>query len=773
GSVLLAALDGAPPEVVAESAGAILGPRAAVDAAGRLWVAWQQWPAWPGRDGPLSAAPAAPQVVAAVRNGTAAAGASAAWSTAEALSPDGQPAWAPSLAAGSDGRLWCAWDAWTGSAYQVYVASAPADGGWGAALQVSGVSGTNGGGAANTANARYFHLAPDIAAEGDRAWVVWSRTPRWGELNHRFNHLRSLHAAVVVAGDETGEHGGGEPNRLAPLDERGYLGGLVACPAPGRLVVGEAGRLPVHAVPFLHSAEEEFVNPLAPRVVATADGPVVFFRQFRSTAFKDFGWAIHAVRHTGHDWTVPEAVTAATGFPDTPYGVLAGVASSPVEGPRWRDWLVAYHAGEYPRLPNTHPSRPVQRHRVLVERVAPPDPGSAHARAMPSISSASSVSAAPNDQPVVVRSVPLSPPSPASPANPPVPAARPPARRITADGRTYTLLYGDLHRHSAYSKCMSANDGDPLDHWRWVQDVAGLDFYAITEHLEYMSYVEWRRIEDLAERLAAGGGVLALCGFELAIPPGHTNFFYADQGVGRDLRVACLSSADLAAVWPKLDAWLSPEQVVAIRHHQGHRGDVAASYAPQYEPVVEIIQTRGEYPGWVQSLWRQGFRVGVVGASDHARGAPFVQGVTGLWLPAGERSREAVLAGLRARRTFATNGPRMSVLLSATSATATAGGPMVVMGGSGSVAGPPRLVVEAAGTRALEAVAFYRDDRLLHVEPTDSPEATAAYTDHSAPPGEHAYWVRVTQGPERNGRRPPYGVAYSSPVWLTVEGGGR
>ena len=172
-------------------------------------------------------------------------------------------------------------------------------------------------------------------------------------------------------------------------------------------------------------------------------------------------------------------------------------------------------------------------------------------------------------------------------------------------------------------------------------------------------------------------------------PQGHTNFFYADQAIGHDLRVACLSSPDLAAVWPKLDAWLPPGKVVAIRHHQGHRGDdLARTYGPAYEPVAEIIQTRGEYPQWVQSLWRQGLHVGVVGASDHSRAAPFVQGLTGLWLPAGERSREAVLAGLQARRTFATNGPRMSVFLSATG---DEHGTALAMGEQGSIDRPAAL----------------------------------------------------------------------------------
>ncbi len=696
GCRLMAALGNDRPEIVHTAAGAILGPQAAVDRDGRLWAVWQQWPE-------AGSSPAArPRIVAAHRPLAATAHDPPSWSAPTTLSPAGQSSWSPTLAAGPDGGLWCAWAAWDGTTYQVFVCHAPPGATWSAPVPVS------------PAPAGSFHLTPALAAADGRAWVVWSRTTRWGELNHRFNHLRSLHAAIVTA-DAAGD--------------------LTIAPAPGQPALGEPGCLPVAATPFRHSAEDEFINPQTPRIVLDPQGPVVFYRQFRSTAFKDFGWTIYGVRHTGDDWTAPERLSTHSGAPDSPYGAIPAGADD-------GSWLLAYHAGDYTREPAQHPSHPVENHRLVVEQVR----------------LTGQASAPPADSPPATAPAVLS-------SQHPAPPAAMPARAATVNGQSYTLLFGDLHRHSAYSKCLSANDGDPLNHWQWVQDVAALDFYALTEHLEYMSYAEWRHVEDLAALLATGD-VLALYGFELAIPPGHTNFFYADQAIGHDLRVACLSSPDLAALWPELDAWLPPGKVVAIRHHQGHRGDdLARTYGPAYEPVAEIIQTRGEFPQWVQSLWRQGLRVGVVGASDHSRAAPFVQGLTGLWLPAGERSREAVLAGLQSRRTFATNGPRMSVFLTATGDEHDT---PLVMGAEGSVTGPPRLHLTASGTRPLETVEFYRDDRLLHVETVSEPQVQLEYTPAPAPAGEHTYWVRVTQRPERNGTRPGRGIAYSSPIWLTT-----
>ncbi len=700
GCRLLAAVDGDRPEVVHAATGAILAPQTAGDHDGRLWAVWQQWPA------AGSSLAARPRIVAAHRTANATAAASPTWSQPTPLSPAAQSAWSPTLSAAPDGGLWCAWAAWDGTTYQICVCHAPPGEPWGVPVPVAPTP------------AGAFHLTPTIAAAAEHAWVVWRRTTRWGELNHRFNHIRSLHAAIVTP-DAAGD--------------------LSAAPAPGESSTGEPGRLPVDSIPFRHSTEDEFINPQAPRLRLGPQGPVVCYRQFRSAEFKDFGWAIWAVRHTGNDWTSPERLSTHTGAPDSPYGMIPAGADG-------ASWLLAYHAGDYTRGPSQHPSHPVENHRLVIERVRLTAPASALPTKHPLPTAPAILSA--TDTPDAVR-----------------PAGPEPARAATVNGRSYTLLFGDLHRHSAYSKCLSANDGDPLNHWQWVQDVAELDFYALTEHLEYMSYAEWRHVEDLAALLATGDRVLALYGFELAIPPGHTNFFYADQAVGHDLRVACLSSPDLAAVWPKLDAWLPPGQVVAIRHHQGHRGDdLARTYDPTYEPVAEIIQTRGEYPQWVQSLWRQGLRVGVVGASDHSRAAPFVQGLTGLWLPAGERSRAAVLAGLQARRTFATNGPRMSVFLSATDSER---GTTLVMGEEGSIAGPPRLRLAASGTRPLETVEFYRDDRLLYVETVAASQVRLEYTAEPPPPGVYAYWVRVTQQPDRNDARKQPGIAYSSPLWLT------
>ena len=721
--VLLATMDGETVEVVARSVGAMLNPRATCDRNGRLWAVWQQWPEIGGiKD-------VGPRIMSATRDLGALPGSQGAWKSQIVISSVTHSAWAPAVASGPDGALWCTWDAWSGKTYQIFGRYAPPNGDWGPVSQVSVFD----------PNTRHLHFGPDLAASGDRSWLVWGRSAPWGEINHRFNHIRSLHAGLLSA----------TKNGVLSIE-----------PASGRLVQSDPGQLPVPSIPFFDGDDAQFVNPQSPRMRLSRDGhPVVFFRQFRrDRGSRDFGWVTCAILHTGEEWTAPVRLSEKAGFPDTSYGIVEARSGS-------SNWVLAAHAGDRPV--NNLTQSPVSNHRLVVEGV-----NLGNRNTDEQVGSHYTFSSVDRDTiRISKRQV----------------SFREPGHKLYVDGlpmlatgesvrqqsvvkRSYDLLFGDLHRHSIYSKCFSAVDGDPLDHWRWAHDVEELDFYAITEHLEYMSYVEWRRVEDLTEALASSEGVLALAGFELAIPPGHTNFFYADQSVGQDLRVACLSSMDqdLKAVWPKLDQWIPDEKVVAIRHyHTGtHQGPgIEDTYSPRYESVVEVIQTRGEFPAWVQSLWRKGFRVGVIGSSDHSRNAPFIQALTGLWVPSGVRSREAVLEALRARRTFATNGPKMSVLLSAVCNDQSSG---FVMGEEGKIKSPPCLIVDVSGTRSLEKVEFYRDDRLIHVDTLGDLKARVEYVDNSALTGEHLYWVRVTQGPEREGMRPLKGVAYSSPIWLTI-----
>ena len=507
----------------------------------------------------------------------------------------------------------------------------------------------------------------------------------------------------------------------------------------------ETGTVPVPLAPLqvgeTQHTFEQFIVPMAVRLLAGEQGLRVLYRSLHVRGNSVFGWDLSAITHTGESWSAPQRLSTGVGFPDTQYGVAEDTADGL--------WL-GYHACDVPALRDggAAPDRPPQiaryhKHavtnsRFLVERVH-------------STTSGAQVSQV-RQRPVVIPASGLAPP-----------AAAPVPRDLDFHGRRYHLLFGDLHRHSLYSKCQSANDGALLDHWRWAIEVAQLDFYAVTDHLDFLSQEEWQHTRAATALMAGNAGIFPLYGFEWTIQSagGHANFFYLDPEIANDLRVACLTSPQINDIWDKLDAWLPAGSVLAIRHHlEQHRGPAAIeSFAPRYEPVIEVIQSRGVAIGLAERFWRAGCRAGVVGASDHSfPGAPFPFCLTGVW--AEEQSRAGAFAALRQRRTFATNGPKIRLFLSAGD---------VPMGSAGSVSGPPELQVDVRGTTTVDRVEFFRNGRLAHVEPVEQQEAVVTFEDAAAPRDATAYYhVRVTQQPEQRAQRPDEGIAYSSPVWLEI-----
>jgi len=83
------------------------------------------------------------------------------------------------------------------------------------------------------------------------------------------------------------------------------------------------------------------------------------------------------------------------------------------------------------------------------------------------------------------------------------------------------FYFGNLHSHTAYSD----GTGTPAEAFAWARDTAGFDFYAITDHAEYLTPEEWEDIGASAELYNSPGQFLALRGFEWSHPDGHINVF--------------------------------------------------------------------------------------------------------------------------------------------------------------------------------------------------------------------------------------------------------
>jgi hypothetical protein len=191
----------------------------------------------------------------------------------------------------------------------------------------------------------------------------------------------------------------------------------------------------------------------------------------------------------------------------------------------------------------------------------------------------------------------------------------------------------------------------------------------------------WRRIRETTRRFHDPGRFVTLLGYEwTSWLHGHRHVLYFyDAGEVR-------SSMDPAYETPaQLWGALRGQLALTFAHHSAG-GPIGTNWAfapdPVLEPVTEIVSVHGSSEAadspvviydpvagnFVRDALDRGYRLGFVGSGDSHDGHPGLAhlergpGRGGLAaILAEERTRESVLAALRARRVYATNGPRIAL----------------------------------------------------------------------------------------------------------------
>ncbi|MCP5055176.1 MAG: CehA/McbA family metallohydrolase [bacterium] len=343
---------------------------------------------------------------------------------------------------------------------------------------------------------------------------------------------------------------------------------------------------------------------------------------------------------------------------------------------------------------------------------------------------------------------------------------------IQVHARAARPLWADLHGHSH----LSDGTGTPDDFYRYARDVAALDVAALTDHdhwgLPFLdaSPPAWQMVRDAVQRHHAPGRFVTLLGFE------WTNWLYGHRHVLYfDGEGAVISSLDEATDHPQ-ELWsaLRGRQALTFAHHPA--GDpIAVAWEippdPEFEPITEIVSVHGSSemahtPGPVRGgregsfmvdALARGYRLGFVGSGDSHDGHP---GLTHLAADSGglaaifaeDRTRASVLAALRARRSYATNGPRILLRVHLD------GQPM----GSAVTAGSEhRFEIDVAGAGPIESIDVIQGGELVAAFEGNGELALAVETLlRDPPPGSYAY-VRIRQ---QDG-----GAAWSSPFFFTAD----
>jgi hypothetical protein len=342
---------------------------------------------------------------------------------------------------------------------------------------------------------------------------------------------------------------------------------------------------------------------------------------------------------------------------------------------------------------------------------------------------------------------------------------------VSADAQK--IFWGDLHGHTSFSD----GTGSVEDYFLYARDVSALDVAAVTDH-DHWGVLQldrnpemWEQTRAEVRRFHAPGRFIPLLGYEwTSWIHGHRHVLYfEDEG-------AIYSSISLDYETPT-QLWdaLRGQPALTFAHHSAG-GPVPTNWSfapdPVLEPLTEIVSVHGSSEAldapvpiynamrgnFVRDVLDRGYRLGFVGSGDGHDGHPGLSHLVtesgGLAaIVASELTRESVLAALRARRVYATNGPR---ILLRTALDQYPMGSLVPKPPDGGYSG--ELYVYVLADAPLERIDLIRSGERVDSLPIDGElEVTLRREIDDLASGEYLY-VRAVQQDQ--------GAAWSSPIFV-------
>ena len=353
------------------------------------------------------------------------------------------------------------------------------------------------------------------------------------------------------------------------------------------------------------------------------------------------------------------------------------------------------------------------------------------------------------------------------------------------------VYWGDLHSHARRS--FDATGDLPF---AYARDVARLDFYALTDHVEGLSDKMWEEIRLATHDWYDPGRFATILGYEATFPApwAHHNVYFRGDG---DVRIG-RHNGTVQDLWQQLAAG----EAMTIPHHTGVRFSPKASNVPggtgpnidwqyandSFRRVVEVYSGHGlcEYydpdhplayqhcdfslnnsaigPHYVQDGWLTGQRMGTICSSDNHQAQPGRRqtGLAAVWAPA--LTRSAIFDSIHNRQTYGTTGARILLKVWVND---------TFMGQETASGNGVSVRVWAVGSDEIAWVEILRGDldaQRFDVVYRREPEAwSVAFTwDDPHPVANALYYVRLRQKEYFAGR---VAQAWSSPVWVTESGG--
>lgn len=338
--------------------------------------------------------------------------------------------------------------------------------------------------------------------------------------------------------------------------------------------------------------------------------------------------------------------------------------------------------------------------------------------------------------------------------------------------RGYTLVWGDLHRHTDISEDGGIPDGSLMDAMRYAVDAAPLNFIGITDHTRYLPRrYNLFRIQQVTDLFYKPGWFSPLHAYERSqySPWGHRNVVYETRNytpvpAGYDLGDMGVSP------WGLFEA-LRGKRAMSIPHTSawGNKQVRWDYYDPRVERLVEIYQglrSTYEYNGAPDPAGRQvyekdsktfvwdalekGHKLGFIASSDHTSTHMSFAAVYTRRI-----DRESIFNALHARSTFAATD---KILVDFSIGEA-------IMGEEISVTGTPEIDVAVVGTGPVARVDIIKNGTFAYTTEPKTREVKFRFRDQNYD-GKHAYYyVRVIQQDKQ--------MAWASPIWVKGRFGAR
>jgi len=645
------------------------------------------------------------------------------WSKPLAVTADAESDWYPRVAVDRNGTAWIVFDSYRNGDYDIFLTSVK-NGKLGKVIPIAASS--------------YYEAHPSVAVTRDgKIWIAWEQGGHnWGKDQGYWLRRQNANRGTAL----------GSTRKVK-----------VACYDGGK----------IFAAPDIAAAvpqgEKQRPTAMAELAVGSDDRLWLRFRRLtrgrrRNRRRFTKGWIENVTHLTPQGWAKVVEMPASPGRISVFSRILPGK-----DGSLW----VAYSAdARDPR--NYH--RPIHDHAMVFRVKSPP--------------------VAPGGKP---RLEVYSAPDP--PAGIPkwntrreeqyVKAIR--SHRAMIDGKAHRIVRGDLHRHTELSWDVGpGNDGSYLDFYRYMIDVAEMDFGGLTDHQGGGHYAYWWWLtEKSCDMYYLAPRFVPLYGYERSarFPNGHRNIFHAYRGVPV---FPFQLTLDRRGTFPGVGTGALVDNDTKLLYEYLHRtGGIAISHTsgtssmgtdwrdndPKIEPVVEIYQgARNSYealgaprvhsqkepparaPGGFQKaglLWnayKKGYRLGITASSDH--GSTHISYAL-VYVP--QNDRQEILDAIRKRHTY---GATDTIIVEVH-----ANGRF--MGEEFATKEKPSLKITVQGTGNIAKIDVIRNNAYVYARKPDAAEAEFTFTDMKPNKGLNLYYVRVLQ---TNGE-----IAWGSPVWVKWE----